>query len=321
MTGGIGPTDIDIDIDIDIGTGGTPGSGGPGTPVRPIGVSPALDEQAPEDWYRGNKWPPTDLPRVFRNAPGIARDFPLPPWTAEFYSIVVIGELVGVSIPPALLPAGVVPIAGAANPLTWAAIALPAIPAAAAVVGEIAQLIKLIEYRPAVFSEARRQVDRVGVIGYFRGILSFTPESHPWTFGLAVIALRVGEFQAMHYKAKFNRPRPSTLSPALMPPIEVPGHAAYPSGHSTQSYLAALCLAEVMPPAANQAQGPGGVNHPEHGPLQRVAERISRNREVLGLHYPSDSAAGKLLAERTFLLLKECDTVKDIIALAEAEWV
>ena len=94
--------------------------------------------------------------------------------------------------------------------MTWDSIDLVPILAAANVDDEIAELIELIEYRPAVFSEARRQVD--GVIGYFRGILSFTELSHPWTFGLATIALRIGEFQAMHYKAKFNRPRASTLA-------------------------------------------------------------------------------------------------------------
>lgn len=313
MTGGIGSTDIDIDIDIDIGTGGAVGTSGssPATVSRPIGVSPALTKQPNEDWFRGNKWPPTDLPFIFQNRPLIkqaARAFPLPPWTAQYYSIAVIGELVQVSIPPA----------GGAGALTWNSIDLAPILAGANIDNEIAELIELIEYRPAVFSEARRQVD--GIIGYFRGALSFTELSHPWTFGLATIALRVGEFQAMHYKAYFNRPRASALAPALMPPIEVPGHASYPSGHSTQSHLAALCLAEVMPAAATDALDPNGPANRAHGPLQRVAERISRNREVLGLHYPSDSAAGKLLAEQTFLLLKECQTVKDILPLAVAEW-
>jgi hypothetical protein len=51
-----------------------------------------------------------------------------------------------------------------------------------------------------------------------------------------------------------------------------------------------------------------------------MAERISRNREVLGLHYPSDSAAGKLLADQTYLLLKSRPIVQTIIDWAHAEW-
>src|SRR5689334_22914635 len=42
---------------------------------------------------------------------------------------------------------------------------------------------------------------------------------------------------------------------------------------------------------------------------------------VLGLHYPSDSAAGKLLAEKSFEILMQCKTVKDeIIPRAKEEW-
>jgi hypothetical protein len=57
-----------------------------------------------------------------------------------------------------------------------------------------------------------------------------------------------------------------------------------------------------------------------------MAQRIARNREVLGLHYPSDSAAGKKLAEETFKILMECPALKGqgtkpgLIAQAKDEW-
>lgn len=56
------------------------------------------------------------------------------------------------------------------------------------------------------------------------------------------------------------------------------------------------------------------------GPLYRIAERIARNREVLGLHYPSDSVAGRVLAEQTCLLLKKCETMTTLFDLAAKEW-
>jgi hypothetical protein len=58
----------------------------------------------------------------------------------------------------------------------------------------------------------------------------------------------------------------------------------------------------------------------EPGPLQCLADRIARNREVMGLHYPSDSRAGKILADETFELLKECPTVKEMFKGAKSEW-
>ena len=55
--------------------------------------------------------------------------------------------------------------------------------------------------------------------------------------------------------------------------------------------------------------------------LDRLAERVSRNREVLGLHYPSDTRAGKIVADRSLKLLLQCPSVKDLIIQAKLEWV
>jgi hypothetical protein len=153
------------------------------------------------------------------------------------------------------------------------------------------------------------------ILQYFSGILDFNLRSRPATVYLCTAALRIGSFQAMHYKYKYNRVRPSRLSPRLMPPIEPPGHASFPSGHATQARLIALCLEAVMPGAIIPAQ-------PDQGPLRQMADRIARNREVLGLHYRSDSAAGKQLANETFnlMLAPALPTLANVITVARQEW-
>ena len=120
----------------------------------------------------------------------------------------------------------------------------------------------------------------------------------------------------MHYKAKpaYRRARPSQLCPSLMPLIEVPGHASFPSGHAVEAYMLAGMLTKVMPNGAA-------------GPLNRIAERVARNREVLGLHYPSDTRAGVFIAAKAMLLLETCSTVRNYITPpvgqkgAKDEWV
>ena len=155
----------------------------------------------------------------------------------------------------------------------------------------------------------------------------FSRSSHPATYRLAQIALRVGQFVAMHYKYNPDspgatsplkpRPRPSQLSPSLMPPIAVPGHAAYPSGHATESYLLASILAEVMPAEASQKTD---ATDDDSTPLRRLAQRVARNREVLGLHYPSDSKAGRFLGDESAKILLTCASVQALIGVAPAEW-
>jgi len=170
---------------------------------------------------------------------------------------------------------------------------------------ELDELIALIEYRPAVMAEAMAQ--RNGMLAYWRGVLSLTRGSHPKTYRLMQVAVAIGSFQAQHYKRKFMRARPSHLCPLLMPPIDPPGHPAFPSGHATQSWLLVSCLEKVLPIQAHTALG-------------KLAERVARNREVLGLHYPSDSKAGEELARQTFKLMDATPPIKVLISAAKAEW-
>lgn len=190
---------------------------------------------------------------------------------------------------------------------------------------ELDQLQLLAEYRAEVMSEALAQM--TDMVGYWAGLLMFSPYSHPWTFRLARTAIVVGEFLAMHYKRQKQRARPSQLSPALMPPIAVPGHASYPSGHATQAYLVSQLLGQVMPGVVTTSLTKTNTALPLTPPstlLNRLAERVARNREVLGLHYPSDSDAGMKLAIAAFGLLMQCPSLATAmtgaIALAKNEW-
>jgi hypothetical protein len=212
----------------------------------------------------------------------------------------------------------------------------------AGVTAELGDLVKLVEYRQEVLGEALAQAN--DVVGYWSGLLMFSRYSHPWTFRLARIAIVVGEFVVMKLKRDYQRARPSQLSPALMPPIPVPGHASYPSGHATQAYLLSALMAQVMPSNVNT---PLGVNPaaPASTPLQtvppppptapqpaargsmldRLAERAARNREVLGLHYRSDSEAGRSVAQQILPFLLACPSMSatastGIIKQAKDEW-
>jgi hypothetical protein len=216
--------------------------------------------------------------------------FPESAWSPEHLSTVILGEFVRARV----------------NGKGWAGIDLtPDRPDAAGTLAEIGELIELIEYRSAVMAEALAQSGTF--MDFFRGVLSFTQSSHPATFRLAWAAMRIGAFQAMHHKHLHKRPRPSHVCPSLMPPIDPPAHAAFPSGHATESKLVALTLGAVMPGAAQE-------------PLNRMAERVARNREVLGVHYPSDSKAGVALATQSHSLLMKCATILRLRKAARREW-
>lgn len=182
---------------------------------------------------------------------------------------------------------------------------------------EIAALITAAEdERPDALGEILAQNEYyTDIAAFFMATLRITGQSHPNTYRLLHIAGLIGIMVSMHYKRVWNRPRPSQLAPALLPPVAVPGHAAYPSGHALQAVLMALAL--------NEALAPANGNTPKQTALQPVlmslAWRIARNREIAGLHYQSDTNAGTFLAEQVFPLLLPLNTYQPIRDLAEGE--
>lgn len=114
-----------------------------------------------------------------------------------------------------------------------------------------------------------------------------------------------------YFKRMLRRGRPFMCCPEIDPMFPkgsalYPAHASYPSGHSTQSYGMAYFYAYLFPYLTD--------------PLMAAAADIARNREVAGLHYPSDSLAGKLLAGYVVDMLFQSPTFKAKAEAARAEW-
>lgn len=108
-------------------------------------------------------------------------------------------------------------------------------------------------------------------------------------------------------KRRFMRGRPAMCCSEPLNPMFPPGdpdhpaHPAYPSGHATQAYAVAFFYARLFPQLTDG--------------LMTAAADIAWNREIAGLHYPSDSLAGKLLASQLVDMLFEHP---EFAALAEA---
>lgn len=90
-------------------------------------------------------------------------------------------------------------------------------------------------------------------------------------------------------KKNYNRVRPSFIEKTLKPAIEIPPHPAYPSGHSMQAYTFALIFSELNPQMKSS--------------YMDSAFHIAKHRELAGVHYPSDSLAGFLVARQFVDLL------------------
>jgi acid phosphatase (class A) len=168
---------------------------------------------------------------------------------------------------------------------------------------EIRYLHSLIGQREQRRDEIKAQDEALEP--YFHPILMMQPATHRRTGELLNFTHYMGAV-GLVYKHRFNRARPSQLSPSLLPMITVAGHPAYPSGHGFQSWLAALVLAELRPDAREA--------------LLAMAQRIGLNREIAGVHYPSDTKAGQSLAAQAFEIVKPGKHFQELLAEAKAEW-
>jgi membrane-associated phospholipid phosphatase len=102
------------------------------------------------------------------------------------------------------------------------------------------------------------------------------PQRGAWLRAAAVVALTYGLNTAL--KFVFRRQRP--VLDGLPPLVGTPTKLSFPSAHASTSFCAAEQYARLGAPA---------------GPLYAVAAAMAASRLYLGVHYPSDIAAGAAL--------------------------
>jgi len=170
---------------------------------------------------------------------------------------------------------------------------------------EVLQILDLGLERDDRFIEIIDQDDGDGAINYWLGLLNIDPARQSATNLMVRVGRRVGEHVVMCLKDHFASPRPSQLCPAIAPMIDPPATPSFPAGHAVQSYLISYLLA-------------GSLNLPQHdmsdpanptGVLFDLAARVSQNRIVAGIHYPTDIAAGKAVALECY---KKLQNVKSL---------
>lgn len=171
-------------------------------------------------------------------------------------------------------------------------------------------LQELIEYqkedRTALMNEILAQAGDFQM--YFCASLGIYPRSHPNTYQLMKNAARIGELTMVFLKRLWatKSVRPSHVYPRLVPPIPVPPHPSFPSGHAMISALLARTVISVAPKLRD-------------APME-LANRIARNREVAGLHFRWDSVGGQTAAENVFRIFETMDAYTDYKDRALEEW-
>jgi acid phosphatase (class A) len=102
----------------------------------------------------------------------------------------------------------------------------------------------------------------------------------------------------------FKRPRPYTADPTLANG-KLEKSFSYPSGHSTESMVLALVLADLLPD--------------KHDAIIAHARQMGWHRVQIARHYPTDIYAGRVLALAIVKQFQKSDQFEDDFAKARAE--
>lgn len=164
------------------------------------------------------------------------------------------------------------------------AIQLDPVPDAATTRMELDALLKMQASKDREDRRAAITAEHSALPGYYASILLTDPPGNQKTDKVIKASIVWSRGPIMALKFKYKRPRPSQLEPRLKPMLELPRHAAYPSGHSTQFHL----IAHVMGAISGNTQ--------IEASLLDFAADVALNREYAGFHYQSDSKAGMKLA-------------------------
>lgn len=134
--------------------------------------------------------------------------------------------------------------------------------------------------------------------------------------GLAMLLTEMNDesFRPILYaKLRGNRVRAYQILPDLAPDFlhgkEFPMHPAFPSGHSTQAHLMMNAIDIVFANAKYD---------PVRG--REMAKSIGQNREIAGLHYSSDTEAGRIMANVLVDTASRSQKFKEMAAEARKQY-
>jgi acid phosphatase (class A) len=174
-----------------------------------------------------------------------------------------------------------------------------------------AELTELHSIEAARTPEQVRQAeadDQEEDIFIFRTVLgpSFTPEALPLTAALSAHVRKDESAAGGPLKTIYRRPRPYQVDSTLHPVCPLSAEpTSYPSGHSLSGYLLAFTLVQLVPEKRQQI-------------LDR-ADQYVHNRLICGVHYASDTQAGRIVAYAIFGSLAASPKFQQDLAAASEE--
>lgn len=133
----------------------------------------------------------------------------------------------------------------------------------------------------------------------------FNPDNLPLTADLMANVWRDASYFIWSLKFKYARIRPVFIDSDIEN-LQETDWAAYPSGHASNSYVNAFLYQELAPEFTDV--------------FIKDAYDMAHSREILGVHYPSDSESGRIFARQFVNMLFQNEKFLKDFELVKKEW-
>lgn len=132
-----------------------------------------------------------------------------------------------------------------------------------------------------------------------------TADNYPATLKLLKGVTK--DMRIMEFTVKYHllRARPYVLEPKLEP-LAIMGSPSFASGHTLWAYIQAFVWSELVPAKRQQ--------------FLDLAYEIGESREIMGIHYPSDEEAARVLAHRMLAAMWSNPGFQIDLKSAKEEW-
>lgn len=160
-----------------------------------------------------------------------------------------------------------------------------------------------LRVKPAdsTYSRYRRNLFQIG-----RSIGSwFNPETLPVTADFMARVWQDASYFIWSLKFNYARIRPYIIDPTLKN-LENTDWAAYPSGHASNSYINAYIYSELAPEFTDF--------------FIKDAYDMAHSREIIGVHYPSDSESARIFARQFVNMLFSDEKFLQDLQKVKEEW-
>ncbi|MGI9550654.1 MAG: phosphatase PAP2 family protein [Aurantibacter sp.] len=132
-----------------------------------------------------------------------------------------------------------------------------------------------------------------------------TAENYPATSKLLEGITK--DMRIMEFTVKYHllRARPYHLEPKLNPLARI-SSPSFASGHTLWAYIQAFAWSELIPDKRNE--------------FLDIAYEVGESREIMGIHYPSDEEAARVLAHKMLSAMWSNPKFKSDLEKAKLEW-